>query len=564
MNPEVSAAPSVDRDQLAINTLRFLAVDMVEAAGCGHPGAPMGQSALAYVLFTRHLRFDPKTPDWPNRDRFVLSCGHASALLYGLLHLSGYDLPLDQLRNFRQFGSRTAGHPEHGMAPGIETTTGPLGQGVGNAVGMAIAESLLAEQFNRDGFDLFDHRVWALASDGDLMEGVAAEACSYAGHLRLGKLNVIYDANEITIDGSTDLTFSEDVGARFAAYGWHTVNVDDGNDLEALDSAFAAAAAETDRPSLITVHTHIGYGSPNRQDTAKAHGEALGADEARATKVALGWPLEPTFRVPEEAYEAFAEAAERGAHEARRWQELRQRYRSAHAEPATELERRQSGELPGDLPSLLPLVAPEDGPIATRAASGKALNALREAESALTGGSADLTGSNKTLLDGVADYLPSAPARNLRFGVREHGMGAMLNGMALSGLLRPYGGTFLIFLGLHATLPSSRRIDGAAGHLCLHPRFDLSRRGRTDPPAGQPAAGATRYSQPLGDSARRRQRDFRCLGGCDRAEDPADSARPDPSETAGPGADGRARLSRESPGAPMSSAKKASRSPLCC
>ncbi|MGD2114445.1 MAG: transketolase, partial [Acidobacteriota bacterium] len=290
--------PFDEQDRTAIDTLRFLAVDMVEAARSGHPGAPMGLAPLAYVLWTRHLRVDPSRPDWPNRDRFVLSCGHASALLYSLLHLSGHDLPMEELKAFRQLHSKTPGHPEVHLTPGVETTTGPLGQGFGNAVGMAVAREHLAARFNRDGFPLFDHRTWVLASDGDLMEGVASEAASLAGHLALGSLNVLYDDNRITIDGATSLAFSEDVGRRFEAYGWHVQRVEDGEDLDALDRAMTAMAEETGRPSLTVVRTHIGFGSPGKQDTAAAHGAPLGADEVTATKEAMGWPLEPTFRVP--------------------------------------------------------------------------------------------------------------------------------------------------------------------------------------------------------------------------------------------------------------------------
>ncbi len=429
----------------SINALRFLAVDMVEAAGCGHPGAPMGQAALAYVLFSRHLKFDPADPEWQNRDRFVLSCGHASALQYGLLHLSGYDLGLDELKNFRQAGSKTPGHPEYGHTVGVETTTGPLGQGISTAVGMAMAEALLADELNTDQHVLFDYRTWVIASDGDVMEGVASEAASLAGHLQLGKLNVLYDANEITIDGSTDLSFTEDVAARFAAYGWHTLTVSDGNDLVALDEAMAAAAAETSKPTLIVVRTHIGYGSPNKQDTAASHGAALGAEEAAATKRALGWPEEPAFHVPEAAYEGFRGGAACGAAARATWQETRKAWAAANPDASAELERRQAGEpAPGWQEALTAAFAETPEKVATRKASGMALQALQR-HVPLTGGSADLTGSNNTLLADVADYMPGAPSRHIRFGVREHAMGAVLNGMALSGLFRPYGGTFLIF-----------------------------------------------------------------------------------------------------------------------
>ena len=434
-----------DRDPIAIDTIRFLAVDMVEAAQSGHPGAPMGQAPMAYRLWTRRLRHDPARPDWPNRDRFVLSCGHASALLYALLHLAGYDLPMAELRRFRQLGSKTPGHPENFLTPGVETTTGPLGQGLGNAVGMAIAEAHLGARFNRPGFPLFDHRVWVLASDGDLMEGVASEASSLAGHLALGKLNVLYDANRITIDGPIDLSFSEDVPRRYEAYGWHVQTVEDGNDLEAIDRALAAMAAETARPSLTQVRTHIGYGAPTKQDTADAHGAPLGAEEVRATKEALGWPLEPAFHVPEEAREAFAGVRAEGARRSGAWDELLERYGAKHPEAAAELRRRLAGELPEDWHELLPEFATGES-LATRKASGKTLNALAPALPELLGGSADLAGSNNTTLkDSTSFSAGDRTGRNLHFGVREHAMGAALNGMALSRLIRPYAGTFLVF-----------------------------------------------------------------------------------------------------------------------
>jgi transketolase len=434
-----------ERDRIAIDTIRFLAVDMVEAAESGHPGAPMGQAPMAYRLWTRYLRHDPARPDWPDRDRFVLSCGHASALLYALLHLAGYGLPMAELRRFRQLGSKTPGHPENFLTPGVETTTGPLGQGFGNAVGMAIAEAHLGARFNRPGFPLFDHRVWVLASDGDLMEGVSSEASSLAGHLALGKLNVLYDANRITIDGPTDLSFSEDVPRRYEAYGWHVQTVDDGNDLEAIDRALAAMAAETARPSLTQVRTHIGYGSPGKQDSADAHGAPLGAEEVRATKEAMGWPLEPAFHVPEPAREAFAAVRAEGARRSRQWDELLERYGAEHPEAAAELRRRLAGELPAAWRERLPEFRTGDS-IATRSASGKTLNALASVLPELAGGSADLAGSNNTTLDGEGFFAAGDRAgRNLHFGVREHAMGAILNGVALSRAIRPYGGTFLVF-----------------------------------------------------------------------------------------------------------------------
>ncbi|HVS63996.1 MAG TPA: transketolase, partial [Thermoanaerobaculia bacterium] len=402
------------------------------------------QAAMAYTLFTRFLRFDPRDPLWLDRDRFVLSCGHASALLYGLLHLSGYDLSIEELASFRQLGSKTPGHPENFLTPGVETTTGPLGQGLGNAIGMAMAERLLAREFNRDGFELFRHHVWVLASDGDLMEGVASEASSLAGHLALGNLNVLWDDNRITIDGTTDLSMSEDVVARYAAYGWHTQTVLDGNDLASLESVMRAAVAETRRPSFIAVRTHIGYGSPGKQGTAESHGSPLGADEVKRTKEALGWPLEPELLVPDAARAPFEAAARRGAAARAAWEELRARWSKAHPEAARDLDRRQRGELSTGALDALPLYDPGSS-VPTRKASGKALNAVAPLLPELVGGSADLAGSNNTTIDGELDFTAARPARNIRYGVREHAMGAALNGMALSGLLRPFAGTFLIF-----------------------------------------------------------------------------------------------------------------------
>ncbi len=443
---EAAATTSArDADQIAINTIRFLAVDMVQRANSGHPGAPMGQASLAYQLWTRHLRFNPENPEWSNRDRFVLSCGHASALIYALLYLAGYDLSLDDLRDFRQLHSKTPGHPELGLTPGIETTTGPLGQGISNAVGMAIAERLLAERFNRESFALFDHRIWVFASDGDLMEGVASEASSLAGHLALGKLTVFWDDNDITIDGSTELAFSEDVVGRYRAYGWHTLEVEDGNDLEAIEAATLAAKAETGRPTLVRVKTHIGFGSPNKQDTSSAHGSPLGPDEIALTKQNLGWPLEPDFHIPGEARSAFDGARARGAEGEADWNQLLARYRQAHPEAAAELDARFAGELPAGWDELLPRFEPGDGPLATRKASGAVLGAVAGRVTELVGGSADLAPSNNTFLAGEEVFSATTAGRNFHFGVREHAMGAACNGMALSKLLRPYGGTFLIF-----------------------------------------------------------------------------------------------------------------------
>ncbi len=443
-NADSDAFVASPLDSIAIDTLRFLAVDMVERANSGHPGAPMGQAAAAYLLWRHFLRFDPSAPQWMNRDRFVLSCGHASALLYGLLHLAGYDLSIEELQNFRQLGSKTPGHPEYGHTAGVETTTGPLGQGLATAVGMALAERLLAERFNTAEHAIFDNRTWVLASDGDIQEGIASEASSLAGHLELGKLNVIYDANQITIDGPLSMSMSEDVCARYQAYGWHTTEVEDGNDLEALHRAYAAACSETERPSLIKVRTIIGYGSPNKADSSKSHGAPLGTEEVELTKTRLGWPTEPPFRVPTESREAFRKAAERGRQAHNEWQAHKEQWAAAEPERAAELERRAAGTLPEKWHEALPEVAAGEK-LASRKSSGAVLAALEEPLPELIGGSADLTGSNNTYLPGSGDYKAGQPARNFRWGIREHAMGAAMNGMALSGLIRPFGGTFLIF-----------------------------------------------------------------------------------------------------------------------
>ncbi len=432
--------------ELCINSVRVLAMDAVEKAKSGHPGTPMALAPLAYLLWTRHLRHNPADPLWPGRDRFVLSCGHASMLLYALLHLSGYDLTLDELRDFRQWESRTPGHPEWGHTPGVETTTGPLGQGLGNAVGMAWARAHLAAVFDTPEHRVLDHRVWFIASDGDLMEGVSHEAASLAGHLRLGNLIGFYDDNHITIDGKTELAYSDNAVKRFEAYGWHVQRVEDGNDIEALDGAVRTALENADRPSLVIVRTHIGWGSPNKQDTADAHGAPLGEDEVRLTKENLGWPESEPFEVPEEARRAWLGCKERGAALQAEWEKRWGAYRDAHADKARELERRLRGELPSGWETALPKLSPRDGPIATRAASGKVLNALADRVPELFGGSADLAPSNNTLLKSSGDFAAGAyHNRNLRFGVREHGMGAVMNGMALHGGVIPYGGTFLVF-----------------------------------------------------------------------------------------------------------------------
>jgi len=439
-----AAAPSPETSWTSINTIRVLAMDAVEAAQSGHPGTPMALAPAAYVLWSKHLRHAPRHPDWPDRDRFVLSCGHASMLLYSLLHLCGYDLPLDQLERFRQWGSATPGHPERGHTPGVEVTTGPLGQGVGNAVGMAMAERFLAERFNRPAHTIVDHRVWAFVSDGDLMEGVASEAASLAGHLRLGKLTLIYDNNHITIDGNTDLAFSEDVAARFRAYGWHVQQLEDGNDLEAIDAALAAAAG-SDRPSLIVLRTHIADPAPSKHDTPEAHGAPLGADEVRRTKEILGWPPDETFYVPPAARNDMGRAVARGEEWVRRWEARRGVHREAFPDLAAELDRWLTGTLPDGWDGGFPSYGTEGGSLATRQASAAVLEVLSPALGNLVGGSADLAGSTGTKRPGEENFTADSAGPQVHWGIREHGMAACLNGMAAHGGLRPFGSTFLVF-----------------------------------------------------------------------------------------------------------------------
>jgi transketolase len=438
--------PDSDSELLAINTVRTLAMDAVQAAESGHPGTPMALAPLAYALFLRHMKHNPADPAWPDRDRFVLSAGHASMLLYAALYLSGYDLSLDEIRRFRQWGSRTPGHPEVGHTPGVETTTGPLGQGIANAVGMAVAERHLAATFNRDGHTVVDHLTWFIAGDGDLMEGISHEAASFAGHQRLGKLIGFFDDNRITIDGSTSLSCSDDVAARFGAYGWHVARVADVNDLDAIDAAVAEARTRTDQPSLVIVRSHIGYGSPNRVDTAKAHGEPLGSDEVALARQALGWPFTEPFHVPEKALIRWRAVRERGAAAQESWRRMLIDYARAHPDEAKEFGRRIHGDLPAGWESALPVFDQATGNVASRAASGIVLNAIASRVPELVGGSADLSGSNLTTVKGAPAFSPATPAgRNFFFGIREHAMGGVMNGMALHGGLIPYGGTFLVF-----------------------------------------------------------------------------------------------------------------------
>jgi len=440
----VEAPPQLH--DLCVNAIRVLAMDAVQAANSGHPGAPMGLAPIAYVLWTRHLRHNPADPGWAGRDRFVLSAGHASMLLYSLLYLTGYELTLDDLRAFRQWGSRTPGHPEFGHTPGIETTTGPLGQGLTNGVGMALAEAHLAARFARAGEDVVGHRTYVIASDGDLMEGVSHEAASLAGHLRLGKLIVVYDDNGISIDGPTSLAYSDDVEARFTAYGWHVQRVADGTDLDAIDAALSAARGDATRPSLIMARTHIGFGSPNKQDSAEAHGSPLGAEEVQLTRERLGWPSVTPFEIPDDVLAEWRKVRDRGEAMQLVWQQRYDAFRAAYPADAAELERRLAGTLPDGWEERLPEFAPGDAQLATRSASGKVLNAIAGAIPELIGGSADLTPSNNTHLKGEEAFSATdRTGRNLHFGVREHAMGGVLNGMALHGGVIPYGGTFLVF-----------------------------------------------------------------------------------------------------------------------
>jgi len=447
-------------DQQCVDTLRFLSVDMVQKADSGHPGLPLGAAPMAYALWMRYLKFNPANPEWADRDRFVLSAGHGCALLYSLLYVTGYELSLDDLKQFRQWGSKTPGHPERMHTAGIEVTTGPLGQGMANAVGLAIAEAQLAARYNRPGHAPIDHRTYALVSDGDLMEGVCAEAASLAGHLQLGKLICLYDDNGVTLSAGTNITFSEDRAARFRAYGWQTLSVHDGNDLGAIDTALSQALVDPLRPSLILVHTHIGYGSPE-QDSYKAHGSPLGVDDVRKSKEKLGWPTEPAFLVPETALSHFRQALERGAKAEAAWNDRFDVYAKVFPEVASELRTSLSGELPDGWNADIPVFPFDPKGMATRDASGKVMNAIAPNLPALTGGSADLDPSTKTALKGFGDFNPpvrigedtegsegggwSYAGRNLHFGVREHAMGAIVNGLAAHGGVIPYAATFLIF-----------------------------------------------------------------------------------------------------------------------
>lgn len=469
---------------LAINTIRALAMDAVQKANSGHPGLPMGAAPLAYALWMRHLQFNPRNPGWHNRDRFVLSAGHGSMLLYALLHLTGYAVSLDAIKNFRQWGSPTPGHPEHGDTPGVETTTGPLGQGAATAVGMALAEAYLANYFNRDGHTIVDHHTYVLVSDGDLMEGVCLEAAALAGHWGLGKLIFLYDDNQVTLDGAADMTFTEDVGLRFQAMGWHVSRVADGTDVEAIDKAIAAAKAITDQPSLIAARTIIGYGSPNKQGTSAAHGSPLGDDEVALAKQTLGWGASEPFHLPGQALEHFRSAIEVGAAAEEAWQVRLQAWQAAFPDLAGEWELAMTGQFADGWRDALPSWGAESD-IATRSAGGETLNALASFAPTMIGGDADLAGSTRTLIAGAANTGPGQPTeRNLRFGVREHAMGAIVNGLALhGGIVKPYSATFFTFSDyMRPAMRLGALMDLPAVYVFTHDSIGLGEDGPTHQP----------------------------------------------------------------------------------
>jgi transketolase len=496
---------SQSTEQLCVNAIRMLSVDAVEKAKSGHPGAPMGLAPTAYLLWTRFMKYNPRNPSWPDRDRFVLSAGHGSMLLYSMLYLTGYDVPLDQIKQFRQWESRTPGHPERELTPGVETTTGPLGQGFGNGVGMAIAEAYLAARYNRPGFEVVSHFTYGIVSDGDLMEGVASEAASLAGHLKLGKLIHLYDNNHISLAASTDLTFTEDCAKRFEAYGWHTQAVEDGNDLEALDRALRAARTETARPSLILVRTHIGFGSPGKQDTFEAHGAPLGEEEVKLTKQKLGWPAEPPFFIPDEALAHFRESVTKGQRAEAEWKERFSAYVRKFPAVAGELEQALRGELPAGWEESIPDFPADAKGLATRVASGKVLNAIAPKLPTLIGGSADLNPSTHTVLQKLGDFESpertfadsqgsagggfSYAGRNLHFGVREHGMGAACNGMAAHGGIIPFGSTFLIFSDyMRPSIRLAALMELGVIYVFTHDSIGLGEDGPTHQPIEQLAA----------------------------------------------------------------------------
>jgi len=470
-------------DQLCINTIRMLSADAVQHANSGHPGMPMGDAAMAYVLWTKFLRHNPRNPKWQNRDRFVLSAGHGSMLLYSLLHLTGHQISLDDIRNFRQWGSKTPGHPEICIDCGIETTTGPLGQGFATGVGMAMAEKYLSDMFNKPGYSVLDYTIYGIVSDGDLMEGVSSEAASLAGHLKLGKIVYLYSDNKISIEGSTDLAFTEDVAKRFDAYGWHVQHVD-GNDLKGIEKAIAAAKKEKNRPSIILARTHIGFGSPHKQDTADAHGSPLGEEELKLTKQNLGWPLKK-FYIPVSALRHMRKAVQKGKKDETAWAVMFRKFAKKYPSRAKTWDMLVSGKHPDGWENLLPVFRPEDGAIATRSASGKVLNALADTFPHLIGGSADLAPSNNTHLKKYADFSPGKGGRNIHFGVREHAMGAILNGMALSRMLIPYGGTFLVFSDyMRPAIRLAALMETHVIYVFTHDSIGLGEDGPTHQPIG--------------------------------------------------------------------------------
>lgn len=494
-----------DLDTLCINTIRFLSADAIQKANSGHPGLPMGTAAMAYVLWTRFLKHNPVNPKWANRDRFVLSGGHGSMLLYSLLHLTGYPLALDDLKSFRQWGSLTPGHPESHLTPGVETTTGPLGQGLSNAVGLAMAEAHLAAHFNQPDHAIVKHYTYVIASDGDLMEGVASEACSLAGHLRLGKLIVLYDDNKISLAGTTSLTYTEDVALRFAGYGWHVQRVSDGNDLAAVEKALQTAQGVADQPSLLLVRTHIGYGAPHKQDTFEAHGSPLGPDELKAAKENLGWPVEPMFHLPDAAVKHFREALEHGRKWEQEWFHHYAAYSKTHPHLAAEFERRMSGQLPKGWDTDLPAFPADVKGLATRKASETVMQALGAKLPELMGGSADLNPSTFTVLKGQGDFQSDQSSadgaqgtsggvwgyagRNIHFGVREHGMGAVVNGMAVHGGFIPYGSTFLVFSDyMRATIRLSAIMKIGSVWVFTHDSVGVGEDGPTHQPVEHYAA----------------------------------------------------------------------------
>ncbi|MBW3127407.1 transketolase [Hymenobacter profundi] len=473
-------------DQLSVNTLRLLSVDMVQEANSGHPGLPLGAAPMAYVLWSRFLRFNPQDPEWPNRDRFVLSAGHGSALLYSMLHLYGYDLPMSELKRFRQMGSKTPGHPESNLTAGVEVTTGPLGQGFANGLGMAMTEAFQAAIYNKSGHNVVDHYTYVLVSDGDLMEGIASEAASLAGHLKLGKMIYLYDDNSISLDGPTSLAYTEDPMARFDAYGWHTQTVGDGNDLDAIEAAIREAQNETDRPSIIAVKTIIGFGSP-LEGTNKSHGSPLGPENVRKTKEFLGWNPDEKFFVPDEVKQHLLEPGQRGAKLQQEWNEQFATYKKEFEAEAQQFETAFSHDLPQGWDAELPVFKPADGPLATRQASGKALTALKKSVPYLFGGSADLASSNEMSTKGEDSFQPGRyEDSNIWFGVREHAMGGALNGMARHGGVRPYGGTFLNFSDyMRGSIRLTALAQSTATFVFTHDSIGLGEDGPTHQPVEQ-------------------------------------------------------------------------------